>query len=173
MARTRTPAPTRVYREAEDLVTWTRALNASGSRVEDRYWERQIEESLAKLLRAGQDAPIEAALDDLVAHDPPSSEVLLELCETLSESIVLEKDGQRFDVLLIVAPLAVWTRYTIPASKIKSDALDALRAQLHGHILASHAQLALMPMLLSVDQMPLSFSATQHWTQRLGLQALG
>lgn len=173
MSRTRTHAPKRASREAEHLVTWTRALNASGSRIEDRYWERQLEESLGKLLRTGQDAPIETALDDLVASDPSSSEVLLELCETLSESMVIEKDGQRFDVLLIVAPLAVWTRYTIPAGKIKDETLHALQAQLHGHVLAGNAQLALMPMLLSVDQMPLSFSATQHWTQRLGLQALG
>lgn len=172
MSRNRISAPRRSNRDADHLITLAQALNASGSRVEDRYWERLIEGVLGKLLRTGQDAAIETALNHLVDADPSSSEVLLELCETLSESAVLEKDGQRYDVLLIVAPIAVWTRYSIPAGKIKSEALDALRAQLHGHVLAREARLALLPMLLAIDQMPLTFSATQQWMQRLGMQAL-
>ena len=173
MSRNRISSPRRASRDTDHLITLAQALNASGSRVEDRYWERLIEAAVGKLLRTGQDAAIEAALDHLLETDPSSSEVLLELCETLSESTTLEKDGQRYDVLLIVAPIAVWTRYSIPAGKIKTAALDALHAQLHGHILARDAQLALIPRLLSIDHMPLTFSATQQWMQRLGLQALG
>lgn len=173
MSRHRTSSPRRANRDTDQLITLARALNASGSRVEDRYWERLIEEVLSKLLRTGQDAAIEAALNHLADADPPASDVLLEICETLAESITLEKDGQRYDILLIVAPIAVWTRYSIPVGKIKTAALDALRAQLHGHVLARDVQLALLPTLLSIDQMPLTFSATQQLMQRLGMQALG
>nr|MBF0684489.1 DUF2863 family protein [Pseudomonas sp.] len=173
MPRTRTPASSRTNRDAERLIVLAMALNASGSRVEDRFWEIRIEEALTKLFRTGQDAAVEAALEHLLMSDPASYEVLIEMCETLSESAVIEKDGQRYDVLLIVAPLAVWTRFNIPAGKIRPDALDALRAQLHGHVLASDSQLALAPSLLSIYQIPRTFSATWQWMQRLGMQALG
>lgn len=149
------------------------ALAASSSRVEDRYWERQLEALLAKLLRASQDMPIDSALDHLLATDGPAYDVLVELCETHAESQVFEKDGERYEALLIVAPLAVWTRYSIPSGKIRREALEALEAQLHGHVLAREARVALVPGLLSIDQMPRSFSATQQWLHRLTLQALG
>ncbi len=173
MPRTRTSSASRPHRDTERLVLLAQALHASTSRTEDRFWEAQIEGILEKLLKAGQDAPIEGALDQLLDAEGGAYEVLIDLCETLSESMVVEKDGQRYDALLIVAPLAVWTRYQIPAGKIRPEALDALRAQLHGHVLAQDARLALVPTLLSVDQMPRTFSATQQWLHRLALQAVG
>ena len=173
MPRTRTPAAGRPSRDAERLTLLALARSASGSRVEDLFWERQLEALLGKLLRAGQDAAVETALEHLLMTDPTAYEVTVGMCESLSESTVIEKDGQRYDVLLIVAPVAAWTRYSIPANRIRPDALDALRAQLHGHVLAEGAQLALAPTLLSIDQMPQSFSATQQWLYRLGMQALG
>src|SRR5690606_20391638 len=118
-------------------------------------------------------AALDAALDHLAQTDAGAYEVLIEQAETLSESSVQEKDGQRYDVLLIVAPIVAWTRYAIPANPIPPAALDALRAQLHGHVLAADARLALLPRLVSIDQMPRSFSDTWQWQQRLGAQALG
>lgn len=166
-------SPSRTNRDAERLIVLALALNASGSRTEDRFWETRIEEALIKLFRTGQDAAVEIALEHLLMTDPSAYEVLVEMCETLSEATVMEKDGQAYDVLLIVAPLAAWTRFSIPAGKIRNDALDTLRAQLHGHVLASETSLALAPALLSIDQMPRTFSATWQWLQRLGMQALG
>ncbi|MCK9512375.1 MAG: DUF2863 family protein [Pigmentiphaga sp.] len=172
MARSRILRPTRHNRDAERLIALATALSASGSRVEDRFWERQIEAVLAKLLRSGQDNALEIALDHLLVANANAYEVLIELCETQSESIVMEMDGQRYEVLLVVAPLAAWTRYQIPAGKIRPDALEALQAQLHGHVLAPNVRLALAPALLAIDQMPRTFSATQQWLLRLGAQAL-
>jgi len=173
MPRTRTTAPSRTNRDAERLIVLATALNASGSRTEDQFWETRIEEALTKLFRTGQDAAVEIALEHLLTNDPSAYEVLVEMCETLTESTVMEKDGQPYDVLLIVAPLAAWTRFSIPAGKIRPEAMDVLRAQLHGHVLASDVSLALAPSLLSIDQMPRTFSATWQWLQRLGMQALG
>lgn len=141
--------------------------------MEDRFWEQQIGTLLGKLMRAGQDHSIEAALEHLLMSDSGAYEVLVEMCETLSESTTLEKNGQIYDVQLIVAPIAAWTRYSIPVGKIRKASLDALRAQLHGHVLAQDVQLALVPTLLSIEQMPRSFSATHQWLLRLGAQALG
>jgi hypothetical protein len=172
MARPRNKTNARYTRDAERLVALSLALNGSGSRVEDRYWEREIETLLAKLLHAGQDGAVEAALDALLETDAGGYEILVEQAETLSESTFMEKDGESYDVLLVVAPVVAWTRFTIPSGRIRQESLDALSAHLHGHILATDVRLALASELYSVDQMPRSFSATLQWLMRLGARAL-
>ncbi|GAB1578504.1 DUF2863 family protein [Bordetella petrii] len=173
MARARSPSSPRLSRDASRLVALAQSLNRSGSRVEDLYWESLLGEAIPKLLRGGQDGPLEAALDHLAQRDPGAYEVLIEQAETLSESMQIDKNGQRHDVLLVVAPVVAWTRYTIPTGAIPAAAQQALLAQLHGHILAEGARVALMPWLVSIDQMPRTFSETWQWLQRLGSQALG
>jgi hypothetical protein len=69
--------------------------------------------------------------------------------------------------------MVAWTRYTIPTGPINASALQALTAQLHGHVLAQAARLALMPHLVSNDQMPRTFSETWQWLHRLAARALG
>jgi hypothetical protein len=172
MARPRNKHSSRLTRDAERLVALSLALNGSGSRVEDRFWERELEGVLGKQLRTAQDATIESALEVLFQSNPGGYEILVEHAETLSECTVLEKNGQLFDVLLVVAPVVAWTRYVIPSGPVRADLLDALRAQLHGHVLAANTRLALAPELYSVDQMPRSFSATQQWLNQMGAQAL-
>jgi hypothetical protein len=174
MPRTRSSQSTpRLTREATRLVTLALALNSSGSRVEDTYWEDQIKAAIAKLLRSGHDSTLETALDHLSQKQPGAYEVLVEQAETLTESTVIEKNGAAYDVLLVVAPMVAWTRYTIPTGPIAPNMLQAVVAQLHGHVLAEGARLALLPALVSIDQMPRTFSETWHWLQRLGSQALG
>ncbi|OZI39772.1 hypothetical protein CEK29_16515 [Bordetella genomosp. 5] len=173
MARSRSQTPSRLNRDATRLVALAQALNRSGSRVEDLFWEAQLANAVPKLLRAGNDAPLEAALDHLAQHDIGAYEVLIEQAETLSESTAIEKNGVRHDVMLLVAPIAAWTRYTIPTGPISASAQEALLAQLHGHVLASNARVALLPHLVSIDQMPRTFSETWQWLQRLGSHALG
>ena len=66
MARLRsTPGSTRLTRDASRLVALSLALHSSGSRVEDRYWETELATILLKLMRAKNDAAIDAALDHL------------------------------------------------------------------------------------------------------------
>lgn len=173
MPRSRSRTSTRLTRDASRLVSLALALNSSGSRVEDLFWEEQLRAVIPKLLRAGNDAPLESALDHLSQTQTGAYEVLIEQAETLTESTVVEKNGVAYDVLLIVAPMVAWTRYTIPTGPIPPGTLQALAAQLHGHVLAQDARLALMPYLVSIDQMPRTFSETWHWLQRLGSQALG
>ncbi|WP_066131150.1 DUF2863 family protein [Bordetella ansorpii] len=170
--RSRTSSP-RMGRDATRLVSLAQALNRSGSHLEDVYWQGQLGEAVPKLLRQGQDGPLEAALDHLAQHDAGAYEVLIEWAETLSESMQVEKNGVRHDVLLLVAPVAAWTRYTIPTGPISASAQQALLAQLHGHILASNARVALLPQLVSIDQMPRTFGETWQWMHRLAARALG
>ncbi|KAG1439563.1 hypothetical protein G6F57_019353 [Rhizopus arrhizus] len=135
MARSRSQSAPRMTRDATRLVALAQALNRSGSRVEDVFWENQLGEAIPKLLKAGQDAPLEAALDHLAQSDIGAYEVLIEQAETLSESMKIEKNGVLYDVLLIVAPIVAWTRYAIPTGSVAAPAQQALLAQLHGHVL--------------------------------------
>jgi len=173
MAYFRTSTPVRQTRDSARLVAYAQALDASGSRVEDRYWEGLITQVLTRLLRTGNDAPLEAALTRLAQENTGGYDVLVEQAETLSESATVTHDGQQYDALLIVLPIVAWTRYQIAADSIAPPHLDALTAQLHAHVLAADTQLALLPRLVSIDQMPRSFSETWQWLQRLTQQALG
>lgn len=174
MARLRsTPTSTRLTRDASRLVALALALHSSGSRVEDRYWESELATILLKLMRAHNDAAIDAALEHLSQTHLGGYEVLIEQAETLSESCLIEQDGKRYDVLLVVAPLVAWTRYSIPASEIPTTPAQALREHLQAHVLARDTQVAMFPHLASLDQMPRTFCETWDWLQKLGLAALG
>ncbi|ARP94899.1 DUF2863 family protein [Bordetella genomosp. 13] len=173
MARARSRTSTRLSRDATRLVTLSQSLNRSGSHVEDLFWQAQLGEAITKLLRQGQDGPLESALDHLSQNDTGAYEVLIEQAETLSESMQIEKNGVRYDVLLLVAPIAAWTRYTIPTGPVAAPAQQALLAQLHGHVLSSQARVSLLPQLVSIDQMPRTFAETWQWMHRLAARALG
>jgi len=173
MAYFRSSTPVRQTRDSARLVAYAQALDASGSRVEDRYWEGLITQVLTRLLRTGNDAPLEAALTRLAQANTGGYDVLVEQAETLSESITLTHEGKPYEALLVVVPIAAWTRYQIAVGDIAPAHLEALTALLHAHVLALDARLALLPRLVSIDQMPRSFSETWQWLQRLAQQALG
>jgi hypothetical protein len=173
MPRSNSVLPSRLGRDASRLVALSLALHSSGSRVEDTYWEAELSLLINRLLENGDDQAIEAALDHLSQQHLGGYEVLMEQAETLSESCVIEKDGVNFDVLLILAPLVAWTRYSIPANNIAPKTVKTLSDCLKKHILATDVQLALMPKLASLDQMPRSFSETWQWLHSLGAQCLG
>lgn len=173
MSRTRSASPNRLTRDAAKIVSLALALHSSGSRVEDTYWENLLATALTKLMRAGSDPVIDAAIDHLSKSNLGGYEVLVEQCETLSESCVLEKDGQEYDVLLVVAPLVAWTRYSIPTVSLVQKDLDAITDVLRKHVLAEGTEIGLLSKLASLDQMPRTFSETWQWMHRLGCQAIG
>lgn len=173
MPRTRSTSPNRLTRDAAKIVSLALALHSSGSRVEDTYWENLLATALTKLMRAGSDPVIDAAIDYLSKTNLGGYEVLVEQCETLSESCVLEKDGQEYDVLLVVAPLVAWTRYSIPTVSLAQKDLDAITVLLREHVLAAGTEIGLLSKLASLDQMPRTFSETWQWMHRLGCQSIG
>jgi len=173
MARFRARTATKLNRDAQRLVALAIGLDRSGSRVEDRYWEDQLGMLIPKLLKAGHDDALESALEHLSQAGIGAYEVLIEQAETLSESTVITVDGVAHDALLLVAPLVAFTRYAIPNGALSTDVQNTLAAHLHGHVLADGVRLAMVPSLVSVDQMPRTFSETWVWLHRLGMQALG
>ena len=156
---------------SERLVALALRLHASGSRLEDHFWERELDALLAKLLQAGNDNAVEAALDHLLAADTAAYDVLIDLCESTAESHVATLVGADYDLLLLAAPILAWTRYAIPSGPLPAAATDVLRVHLGAHVLAGDARIALAPYLFSLEQIPRSFAGTFALTRQLGTAA--
>src|SRR3569832_2067520 len=123
--------------DADKLVGLSQALFASGSRVEDRFWEAKLDALLAKIVRNGNQTTLDAALDHLQQNHPDAYGALADMAETHSESFVVAHEA-----LLVAAPVLAWTRYVIPSGPLKADSVEALRAHLQAHVLAGETRVA-------------------------------
>lgn len=173
-AKTREP---RLARDTQQLITLASHCAKAGSRYEDIFWEREILSLATKLMAAGKDLTIEAALDSTLGTtddaDLDAHETLLSFCEAAAESAHIEVDNAKFDTLLIALPMVAWSRYAIPSGPLsaRNDASNktaqALMQALHAHVLADGARACLSPFLYSIDQMPISFSGVHKLAQKL------
>jgi hypothetical protein len=159
--------------DADKLVGLSLALFASGSRIEDRFWEAKLDALLAKIVRNGNQTTLDAALDHLQQNHPDAYGALADMAETHSESFVVEHEGQPYEALLIAAPVLAWTRYAIPSGPLKADSVDTLHAHLQAHVLASGTRVALAPFLYSIDQLPRHHVETYRVAQQLVQAAVG
>jgi len=171
----------RLARDAQQLITLAAHCTKAGSRYEDIFWEREIIALGSKLMAAGQDSIIEAALDSTLdsslESDLDTHETLISFCEAAAECSSVDVNGANFDTLLIAMPMVAWSRYAIASgplsmTAVKSDTITnktvgALLAALHTHILAKDAQACMSPYLYSIDQMPISFSGVHKLAQKL------
>jgi Protein of unknown function (DUF2863) len=162
----------RISPEAERLVSDALSLAASGSRVEDIFWEGKLLERLLRLLKAQNQNAIESALDQTLKINPIAFDSLAENAETLAESLTIEHDGQTWDALLIAIPIIARTRYNIPSGKLSSETITATGHHLHTQIAAQNARIALVPWLYSIDQMPHSHCQTRLLLEKLANAAV-
>lgn len=179
-AKTREP---RLARDTQQLITLASHCAKAGSRYEDVFWEREILSLAAKLMAAGKDVIIEAALDSTLgttdAAELDAHETLLSFCEAAAECSSIDADGAKFDALLIAMPMVAWSRYAIPSGPLaeKNEAASktahALMPLLHTHVLADGARTSMSPFLYSIDQMPISFSGVHKLAQKLAQAAIG
>ena len=72
--------------DADKLVGLALALFASGSRIEDRFWEARLDALLTKIVRNGNQTTLDAALDHLQQNHPDAYGALADMAETHSES---------------------------------------------------------------------------------------
>ncbi|TWG89155.1 uncharacterized protein DUF2863 [Cupriavidus gilardii J11] len=172
MAGFRPKASQRLSPDAERLVADALALDASGSRMEDAFWERRLSQRLSRLLKNGSQSALDAALEHLFKHNVDASDVLAEQAETLAESATVEVEGVLYDALLIAAPILAHTRYAIPSGALKPEQAQTLAVHLQAHVLASNTRMALSPYLYSIDQLPRTHSDTYTLTQKLVAAAL-
>jgi hypothetical protein len=159
--------------DAERLVTAALGLSNSGSRVEDRYWERFLAARLDRLLESGHPQPLNDALDRLQQTDAEAYGALIEAVEEAAEATRIDIDGQPWECLLVAAPLVVWTRFRIPSGPIAADTAQALSAHWQAHVLASDVRFRMIPYLYSIDQLPRDFSEMRRLVRKLGASAAG
>ncbi len=163
--------------DADRLVASALGLANSGSRVEDRYWELQLQSRLDRLLDGGNAQTVEQALERLQQTDQEAYGALVEAVEESAESTVMKMtlpDGSQQDwqVLLVSAPLICWTRFKIPAEGILATRVKALTQAWSKHILAEGTRFVLVPQLYSIDQLPSDFNQVRRLVRKLGDGAL-
>lgn len=157
---------------AERLVACALGMGNSGSRVEDRFWDNKLSQLLDPMLDSGMAQPVYEALERLHQTDHDAYGALIEAVEESAESTVIEHDGQRWQVLLVSAPLVCWTRFQIPSGNIDPASCTALADAWCNLVAAPGARLFVQPALLSIDQLPRDCGALRLLTNRLAMQAV-
>ena len=157
---------------SERLVATARGMASSGSRVEDRFWDAELSGQLQKLLESNQSEVLYDALDRLHQTDLEAYGALIEAVEENAEAVVLEVDGRRWQVLLVVAPVVAWTRFNIPAGPVAATLRDEMAALFAEHVLMPGARFHLNPAVYSIDQLPRDYAQLRKLTGELGAQAI-
>ncbi|MGO9444435.1 MAG: DUF2863 family protein [Thiobacillaceae bacterium] len=163
MKRTR-PHDKSLSREAEKLVRLAQDLSKSGSRAEDAFWDRSLQSAIERLLAAGNDDALFAALDHAFNLDRMAYDELADAIEARSES-------PSEDSLMFAAPVLAWSRFSVPAGRVNRDVLANTKIQLRAHVFAADVELSLADCLLSPDQLPRGFVETRKVATQL-LRAL-
>ena len=172
MAVHRTKSSQRASPDVERLVADAISLAASGSQIEDRFWEERLNVRLMRLLKSQNQNVIDAALDQTFRINTVAFEVLADSAETLAESLTMEHEGQSWDVLLLALPIVAHTRYQISSGALPANVVESTAAALHSSITSTDARLAIVPWLYSIDQMPHSHCQTRLLTEALATAAI-
>ncbi len=167
MKRTRFTRRSGLSRDAERLARFAAGLAQSGGRLEDAFWETSLTAELDRLLHAGNEETLNAALDHLWTSNLRAHDELADLIEARCEIGGADAAGNKLDTLLITAPVLAWSRYGIASGAIGRDVLAGIRAQLHGHVLAANTRLAVADYLFSPDQLPRGFIETAQLAGKL------
>ncbi|MCB1960366.1 MAG: DUF2863 family protein [Rhodocyclaceae bacterium] len=156
--------------DAERLVWLATGLAESGSRAEDRFWEKHLTTLIDQLLDTGDEDPINDALDHLYTASITAYDELADFVESRAENA--GRNNADDDIVLVAAPLLAWSRYRIPASQIPAAVVANLRVHLQAHILADGVRLAVADYLFSPDHLPVGYCNTARFANALGEAAL-
>lgn len=167
MKRTRQAHRTRLTREAELLVRFATGLANSGSRTEDRFWEKRLSAQVEKMLKASNEDGVMAAQEHLFSANPRASDELADALESYCEAAQLKTAEGEFEVLLLAVPLLAWSRFNVPTGALPASVLQDLRVHLQAHVLAAGTRLGLADTLISIDQLPRGFCPTLSLAKEL------
>lgn len=160
-------------RDLTSLLNLIDSATTANSQIEHVFWEIQIKAALNQLLKAKKEDSLEQALEYFAHHQSMAYELLVEHLEALTESQSITFQKKNYDVLLISAPIVLWTRYQLPQKLALEPALfTELSQQFQSLLLAKGCVAAFLPELLGFEQLPQSFTDTRLFTQQLGQQAL-
>ncbi|TRZ55042.1 MAG: DUF2863 family protein [Rhodocyclaceae bacterium] len=179
LKRQRLPRRTKQSPDTEQLIHLASGLGLSGSRIEDAFWETRLGMLIDKLLEDGNEAALTTALDQLYGAQERAYDALADLVEARCESRIPQpgensagKPAKAIDLLLFVAPILAWSRFSIPAGAVASTALTNARVQLLAHVFADGVRIGMADFLFSPDQLPQSYCDTAALANRLSTAAL-
>ena len=172
MKKLRVPHRTKSTRVVQELSRLATGLAASGSRIEDAFWENRLAAKIHAQLRTGDDQNLEAALDHLYDTDPSGYSEFIYAIETAIECSILTRNDRSYDVLMFAMPVLTWSRFSIPSGPVAQEVLANLRIQLQTHVLAANVQFALADCLFSPDQLPRGYHLTHELARKLWAAAL-
>lgn len=172
MKRTRFSRRTKQTPDTDELIRLATQLSLSGSRLEDDFWQRRLASHVERLLAAGDEATLNAALDHLYGAGGRAYDELADMVEACAECRHHQMAGAGQDALLFAAPVLAWSRYAIPAGSIAPEVLANLRVQLQAHVLAADVRFGLADFFYSPDQLPQSYCDTATLTEKLTKAAL-
>ena len=161
MKRQRKKSSQRLSKDATRLIQMASDSVRSGCRVENRYWDTQLETLAMQLLDAGNDSAIETALDFTYESEPDAHDVLAESVEAASESCFFYVDGSHYQALLVSVPLIAWSKYPMAAGQLRAAGVALIEDGLRKYVFAPDTQCAVNPFLYSIDHLPQSFSDTR------------
>lgn len=165
--------PASLHASDQPLLDLCLALKQSGCIVEDRYWENQIQTALLDIFNQSRKKTIERLLDYLSESDSETHDILLEHAETLSESCEWSSEGMHYDCVFVAIPVIAWTRFEIPLPMLDDTTQETLSSLVKQHIAARDVRIAIHPQVLSVDQMPRSFTGVFQWMKAITGRAFG
>lgn len=167
MRRNRFISRARSSASADTLAKLARRLSESGSRIEDRLWERRLIEVVNDRLARGAGDDIESALEELSRTQARAYDDLADLAESCAESASVDIDGKPHDALLLTVPILAWSRYRLPSGAIAAAMVETIGAHVAGHLAARGTRIAVADHLYSIDQLPESFGEVYDVAHRL------
>ena len=172
MKKPRVPHRPKSPRVVHELSRLAAGLAASGSRIEDAFWENRLAAKIHAQLRASDDQNLEAALDQLYDTDPAGYGEFIYAIEAAIECSILTREDRVYDVLMFAAPVLTWSRFSIPSGPVTEPVLSDLREQLQAHVLAAGVQFVLADCLFSPDQLPRGYHLTYELASKLWAAAV-
>ncbi|HVW63621.1 MAG TPA: DUF2863 family protein [Nitrosospira sp.] len=172
MKKPRVPHRTKSPRLVKELCRLAAGLAASGSRIEDTFWENRLATKIHSQLRSGDDQNLEAALDQLYDTDTAAYGEFIYAIEAAIECCILSREDRHYDVLMFAAPVLSWSRFSIPSGAVTEEVLTNVRVPLQTHVLASEARFVLADCLFSPDQLPRGYHFTHELASRLWTAAV-
>src|SRR3954454_5030139 len=172
MKKPRASHRTRSPRTVQELVRLAVGLAASGSRIEDVFWENQLAGKIRAQLRTGDDQNLEAALDQLYDSDSVAYGGFIYAIEAAIECATVTRGDRSHDVLMFAIPILTWSRFSIPSGPMSENVIADLRGKVQQFVLLVDTQFVLADCLFSPDQLPRGYHLTHELARKLWTAAL-
>lgn len=172
MKKPRASHRTRSPRIVQELVRLAVGLAASGSRIEDVFWENRLAGKIRAQLRTGDDQNLEAALDQLYDYDPVAYGEFIYAIEAAIECATVTRGDRSDDVLMFAIPILTWSRFSIPSGPMSENVIADLRMKVQQFVLVADTQFVLADCLFSPDQLPRGYHLTHELAGKLWAAAL-